>query len=71
VEGIDILSIGTNDLCADLGIPGQLSHPSVDDAYARVIDACRKHGKHCSIGGLASKTSRWRNMCGMAPAIFL
>ena len=24
--------------------------------YSRVIEACRKHGKHCGVGGLASRT---------------
>ena len=23
--------------------------------YSRVIEACRKHGKHCGVGGLASR----------------
>lgn len=55
VEGVDLLFIGTNDLCADLGIPGQLDHPSVGEAYARVIAACRAHGKHVGVGGLASR----------------
>jgi len=53
VEGVDILFIGTNDLCADLGIDGQFDHPKVRDAYARVIEACGKHGKHTGVGGLA------------------
>ena len=55
VEGVDILLIGTNDLCADLGIDGQFEHPLVKDAYRAVIDACRKHGKAAGVGGLASK----------------
>lgn len=55
VEGVDIVMIGTNDLCAEMGIDGQFEHQKVKDAYARVIDACRKHGKAAGIGGLASK----------------
>jgi 2-keto-3-deoxy-L-rhamnonate aldolase RhmA len=55
VEGVDIVMIGTNDLCAELGIDGQFEHQKVKDAYARVIDACGKFGKACGIGGLASK----------------
>jgi 4-hydroxy-2-oxoheptanedioate aldolase len=55
VEGIDMLLIGTNDLCGELGIVGQYDHPKVFDAYARTIAACRKHGKHVGVGGLASR----------------
>ena len=55
MEGVDILMIGTNDLCAEMGIDGQFEHEKVKRAYARVIDACRKRGKAAGIGGLASK----------------
>lgn len=55
VEGVDLLLVGTNDLCAELGIPGQYDHPLVRDAYARTIAACRMHGKHVGVGGLASR----------------
>ncbi len=55
VEGVDILMIGTNDLCAEMGIDGQFEHERVKRAYGRVIEACRKHGKAAGIGGLASK----------------
>lgn len=55
VDGIDILLIGTNDLCAEFGIPGQYDHKHVRDAYRRAIAACRKHGKHVGIGGLGSR----------------
>jgi 2-keto-3-deoxy-L-rhamnonate aldolase RhmA len=52
VEGVDMLFIGTNDLCMSLGIPGQLEHELVRDAYTRSIEACRRHGKHLGVGGL-------------------
>jgi 2-keto-3-deoxy-L-rhamnonate aldolase RhmA len=55
VPGVDILLIGTNDLCNSLGIPGQLDHESVRDAYRRAYDACRKHKKHLGIAGLSSR----------------
>lgn len=55
VDGVDILFIGTNDLCAELGIDGQFEHPKVRAAYEHVIAAARKHGKHVGIGGLAGK----------------
>ena len=52
VPGVDVLLIGTNDLCAEMGIPGQFDHPRVEEAYARVIGACRKHGKFVGMGGV-------------------
>jgi len=55
VEGVDLVLVGANDLLADLGIPGQYDHEKLRDAYARVVAACRKHGKHAGVGGLASR----------------
>jgi 4-hydroxy-2-oxoheptanedioate aldolase len=55
VEGVDMMLIGTNDLCNEMGITGQFDHPNVRDAYLRTIAACRRHGKHVGVGGLASR----------------
>jgi len=52
VKGIDALLIGTNDLCFEMGIPGQFNDPRVAEAYRKVIAACRKHGKFPGMGGL-------------------
>ena len=52
VPGIDALLIGTNDLCFEIGIPGQFNDPRVADAYRRVIAACKKHGKFPGMGGM-------------------
>jgi 2-keto-3-deoxy-L-rhamnonate aldolase RhmA len=52
VPGIDALLIGTNDLCFELGVPGRFDDPRVVDAYARVIAACRAHGKHPGVAGV-------------------
>jgi len=54
VAGVDLLLIGTNDLCASLGIPGQFEHDKVRDAYARAVETCRKYGKHVGVGGLSA-----------------
>ncbi|HKU46388.1 MAG TPA: aldolase/citrate lyase family protein [Burkholderiales bacterium] len=51
-KGVDALLIGTNDLCFEMGIPGQFNDPKVKDAYTRVIAACRKHGKFPGMGGM-------------------
>jgi len=55
VEGVDLVMIGSNDLLADWGLAGQYEHARLRDAYARTIAACRKHGKHLGVGGLASR----------------
>jgi 2-keto-3-deoxy-L-rhamnonate aldolase RhmA len=52
VPGIDGLLIGTNDLCMEMGIPGQVDHPDVAKAYETMIAACKKHGKHPGMGGV-------------------
>ncbi len=52
VEGIDILLIGTADLTATMGIAGQMGHPSVQAAYEKVAQACRKHGRFLGMGGV-------------------
>lgn len=52
VDGVDMLLIGTNDLCAEMGIPGRLDDPRVLDAYRRTADACRRHGKALGVGGV-------------------
>ena len=55
VDGVDMVLIGTNDLLADWGFPGQYDHPKVREAYAKTIAACRRHGKHAAVGGFASR----------------
>jgi len=55
VEGVDMVLIGTNDLLADMGIPGQYEHQRVRDAYVHTLAACTKHGKHVGVGGLATR----------------
>ncbi|HUL91093.1 MAG TPA: aldolase/citrate lyase family protein [Burkholderiales bacterium] len=55
VEGVDMVLIGTNDLLADMGLPGQYEHQRVRDAYVHALAACAKHGKHLGVGGLATR----------------
>lgn len=42
--GIDAALIGPYDLSASMGLPGQLSHASVQAAQQIILDACCKHG---------------------------
>ncbi|WP_270933360.1 HpcH/HpaI aldolase family protein [Falsiroseomonas oryzae] len=55
VPGVDMVLVGTNDLTAELGIPGEFDHPEVRAAYARLIQVARGCGKHVGIGGLATR----------------
>ena len=55
VEGVDLVLIGTNDLLADMGLPGQYEHARVRDAYERTLAACSRHGKHLGVGGLSTR----------------
>ena len=52
VPGVDALLVGTNDLCFEMGIPGQFNDTRVAEAYRKVIGACRKHGKFPGMGGM-------------------
>jgi 2-keto-3-deoxy-L-rhamnonate aldolase RhmA len=52
VPGVDVLLIGTNDLCAELGIPSEFEHERVVTSYERVIAAARKHNKWAGMGGV-------------------
>jgi 2-keto-3-deoxy-L-rhamnonate aldolase RhmA len=60
VDGIDVLLIGTNDLCAEMGIPGEFGHERVIDAYRTMIEACRKHGKFSGMAGVADDALQQR-----------
>lgn len=52
VDGIDVIVIGANDLCLDMGIPGQVRRPEVAAAFERVAAACKAHGRHAGLGGV-------------------
>ena len=58
VPDIDAVLVGPNDLAASLGYPGQLGHPSVQDAIARVIDTCHAAGRVAGIFGLDAAAVR-------------
>jgi 2-keto-3-deoxy-L-rhamnonate aldolase RhmA len=66
VDGIDALLIGTSDLSAELGISGQISHPKIQDAYARVGAACRASGKALGMGGVYDQEAATRYIKGGA-----
>lgn len=50
VHGVDVLMIGPADLSAELGIPGELKHKRIEEAWFHAVAAARKHGKHFVAG---------------------
>lgn len=52
VPGVDVLLIGTNDLCAEMGIHGDFGNDRVADAYAKMLAACEKSGKFPGMAGI-------------------
>lgn len=52
VPGVDVLHIGTGDLCAEMGITGKFGDAKVEQAFRAVTDACRRHGKQAGMAGI-------------------
>jgi len=59
VPGIDIIFIGPYDLSQSLGIPGEVSHPSVTEKMKEVIMKCKEN--KVSVGTFADdvKTAKF------------
>ncbi len=51
-SGVDVLLVGTNDLCMEMGIPGQVGDPQVVAAMEKVVAACRANGVFPGLGGV-------------------
>ena len=70
VAGIDALLIGTNDLAAEMGIPGEFGHARIAGAYEAVIAACRNHNKWPGMGGVDAE-ELMRKYIGMGMRLVL
>lgn len=55
IPGIDALLMGTNDLCLEMGIPGEIGHKRIVEAVDKVVSACQKHGKWPGLGGVYTR----------------
>ena len=55
IEGVDGILVGSNDLCTDLGIPGQYDNRKYLDSITKVIQAGVKAGKPIGIGGIGGR----------------
>lgn len=69
VPGVDVLLIGTNDLTAQYGIPGQHDDQRIAEAYRRVIEVCRNSNKAVGIGGLYARPDLINKFLKMADGI--
>jgi 4-hydroxy-2-oxoheptanedioate aldolase len=55
VPGLDVLLMGTNDLCLEMGIPGKIDDERVSQAIDTVVAACKKHKKTAALGGVYAR----------------
>jgi 4-hydroxy-2-oxoheptanedioate aldolase len=44
VEGLDVLFVGPYDLSQSLGVPGQVSHPTVTEAIRKIVEQAKAAG---------------------------
>jgi staphyloferrin B biosynthesis citrate synthase len=51
VPGVDVVHLGSNDLLADMGKPGQFDDPDIIAAQDRVVKAARANGIFAGCGG--------------------
>ena len=59
--GLDGILIGPQDLCLDLGIPGNSDDPKVQAIVGDCIAACKRHGKWIGLGGATGIGRRFAN----------
>lgn len=58
VPGVDAVLVGPYDLSASLGRPGQVGHPEVTAAIARVTGACKEAGVPLGVFGVSAEAVR-------------
>lgn len=75
---VDGVMVGPYDISGSLGQPGQLFHPRVEQACARVLEACRKAGKACGTqlveptqGQIASAMEKGYTFIVLASDVFI
>ena len=71
VAGVDMLLVGSNDLCAEMGIPGQVHHPKLKEAYEAAARACKLHGKTFGVGGVRSDPELQRDLMKLGARFFI
>lgn len=64
VKGLDAILIGPNDFAASLGHTGEITHPEVEEAIARVLERCEAHGIPAGIWTQSTSVARVRAAAG-------
>jgi 2-keto-3-deoxy-L-rhamnonate aldolase RhmA len=59
VSGVNGIFIGPGDLSTSMGLPGQLTHPTVVSAIERVVDIARSSGKIIAMAGGEDRITEW------------
>ena len=65
IPGVDGILVGSNDLCTDLGIPGQYDHPLYLEAVEKIIAAGVRAGKPIGIGGIGGRLDLLERFFGL------
>ncbi len=60
VPSVDVVFLGPFDMSQSLGVPGEVYHPKVEEAAARVVSIARKAGKAAGIFVLDGEQARRR-----------
>lgn len=63
---VDMLLVGANDLSTALGIPGDLRHPRLREAFETAAAACKAQGKMLGIGGARGDLELQRELYGLS-----
>jgi 2-keto-3-deoxy-L-rhamnonate aldolase RhmA len=63
VENVDSLLIGTNNMCAKLGIQCEYKNPRLTKVHEKAIAACKKHSKRVGVGWLHSRLDIVERFC--------
>ena len=67
VDGVDVVMIGTNDLAAASGIPGQVGHERIVANYETVAAACRRGWMTRPPARSYAQKCRWPRCSGTLP----
>ena len=65
VPGIDVLLVGPTDLSISLEVPGQMLHPTMQEAYQQVVAAARRGGVAAGIHPADLKVVQYGRDIGM------
>lgn len=65
VEGLDLLFIGPYDLSQSLGLPGQISHPKVEETIERAVTIATAHRKVIGLYVDSTETARRYSALGV------